>query len=410
MGTHHPGIVASTLAMNTVFFTYAYPPLKYPRSIQIARLVKYSRHRVRVLCCDDDSGKDHTLWEQGAENPIELRRFRRDGPAKYSPNWWIARILPPDPQRPWALATACALLRDGLVSAREVLVTFGDPMSDHLAGLEIRRRMNLPWIAHFSDPWSDNPYRRVSLAWLDRRLERSVLENVDRVVFTSRETMDLVMRKYPDAWRAKAVVVPHAYDPNLYGEAVAPADCLVIRYLGDLYRRRRADALVRALSLLAREKPEVLTGVRVELVGSSGGAAEKVRQADQLPPGLLTVLPPVDYLTSLRLMREAGLLLVIDAPSDHNVFLPSKLIDYIGAGRPIFAISPAGASSDLVQKLGGSVAHPERPLEIAEKLTAVLAGIQSGGNGQWGNPVVRASYAASRVVARFDELIDEVAS
>jgi len=396
--------------MNAVFFTYAYPPLKYPRSIQIARLVKYSRHRVRVLCCDDDSGKDPTLWEQGAANPVELRRFRRDGPTKYGPNWWITRILPPDPQRPWALATACTLLRDGIVSAREVLVTFGDPMSDHLAGLAIRRRIPLPWIAHFSDPWSDNPYRRVSLTWLDRRFERSVLENVDRVVFTSRETMDLVMRKYPHAWRAKAVVVPHAFDPSLYDEAVTPSDGLVVRYLGDFYRRRRADALVQALSLLAHEKPEALTGVRVELIGSSRGAAEKLSQVYQLPPGLLTVLPPVDYLTSLRLMREAALLLVIDAPSDHNVFLPSKLIDYIGAGRPIFAISPAGASSDLVQKLGGSVAHPERPIEIAERLAAVLASIRIGNNGQWGNPVVRASYAASQVVARFDQLIEEVAS
>jgi glycosyltransferase involved in cell wall biosynthesis len=403
-------VLASAVAVNAVFFTYAYPPLKYPRSIQIARLVKHSRHRVRVLCCDDDSGKDRTLWEQGTANPVELRRFRREEPAKYGPNWWIARLVPPDPQRSWALATARTLLRDHLASPNEVLVTFGDPMSDHLAGLAIKRRMHLPWIAHFSDPWTDNPYRRVPLPWLDRRFERSVLENADRVVFTSRETVDLVMQKYPETWRAKAVVIPHAYDASLYDEAVCPTDGLVVRYLGDLYRRRRADALVKALSFLAREQPEVLAGVRVELIGSSRRAAEDLRQVAELPPTLLTILPPVDYLTSLRLMREASLLLVIDAPSDYSVFLPSKLIDYIGAGRPIFAISPAGTSAELVRKLGGEVAHPERPVEIAERLSAVLTGIRAGCVGQWGNPAVRASYTATRIAAQFDQLIEDVAS
>jgi glycosyltransferase involved in cell wall biosynthesis len=362
-----------------------------------------------VLCCDDDSGKDPTLWEQSTANPVELRRFRREEPAKYGPSWWIARLVPPDPLRSWALVTARTLLRDDLVAPNEVLVTFGDPMSDHLAGLAIKRRMHIRWIAHFSDPWTDNPYRRVLLPWLDRRFEGSVLENVDRVVFTSQETLDLVMQKYPDTWRDKTVVIPHAYDPSLYDETVSPTDGLIVRYLGDLYRQRRADALVKALSLLAREQPEVLAGVRVELIGSSRGAAEDLRRVAELPPKLLTVLPAVDYVTSLRLMREASLLLVIDAPSDYSVFLPSKLIDYIGAGRPIFAISSAGASSDLVRRLGGAIAHPERPVEIAESLSAALAGIRAGCHGQWGNPAVRESYAATRVVAQFDQLIEDVA-
>jgi hypothetical protein len=45
----------------------------------------------------------------------------------------------------------------------------------------------------------------------------------------------------------------------------------------------------------------------------------------------------VGYQESLKLMSEADALLVIDAPADQSVFLPSKLIDYIGAGRPISA-------------------------------------------------------------------------
>jgi hypothetical protein len=68
----------------------------------------------------------------------------------------------------------------------------------------------------------------------------------------------------------------------------------------------------------------------------------------------------VDYKTSLALMESADLLLVIDAPFDQSVFLPSKLVDYIGAQRPIFAITPPGTSAKLVSDLGGMVAHPKK--------------------------------------------------
>ena len=53
---------------------------------------------------------------------------------------------------------------------------------------------------------------------------------------------------------------------------------------------------------------------------------------ESLPPGLVTVRPRVPYDESLRLTRDADALLVVDAPSaEPSVFLPSKLVEYIGA-------------------------------------------------------------------------------
>jgi glycosyltransferase involved in cell wall biosynthesis len=397
------------VAVSAIFFTYAYPPARYPRAIQISRLVKYSRHPIRVICCEDGSARDYTIANPRPGKPAELHAVTRRPLRLPDPRWLIDRLPAPDGYRRWAREAAAATLGNGWIRPGEVLVTFGDPMSDHLAGLQIRRATGAPWIAHFSDPWVDNPYHRKSILTnrLNRKLEREVVATADRLVFTTRETIDLVMAKYPPAWRAKATAIPHAYDPELYGERPRERTGIVVRHVGNFYAPRSPQALIEALARLHKEQPDALANVRVELVGQIRPALDD-RAAAALPSGLLKMRAPVDYLESLRLMQDADLLLVVDAPSEHSVFLPSKLIDYLGAGKPIMALSPPGASADLVVRLGGAAVRPDDAGAIAEKLAAAIAGLRKPHLLPWGDPGVRERYSAGRVVAEFDTVIDDL--
>ena len=54
---------------------------------------------------------------------------------------------------------------------------------------------------------------------------------------------------------------------------------------------------------------------------------------------------PCDYQTSLKWMAEAdALLLVENFDAKVGIYLPSKFVDYIWAGKPIVALSPAGGT------------------------------------------------------------------
>lgn len=396
--------------MKVVFFTYAYPPLKFPRSIQIARLVKYSRHSVRVVCCDDNVPKDFTITDHVDGKPAELLVFRRKDFKVFDPRYITSRLPLPDQYRTWALDTASRLVEQGGISPDDVLVTFGQPMSDHIAGLQLKRATGVPWIAHFSDPWSDNPFhKRPVITWLNRRMEESVIKSADRLVFTSEETVDLVMGKYPQECRLKASVLPHAFDSALYPPIQNTRSELVIRYLGNFYKSRNPNTLIIALAKLYKEYPEILRGVRVEMVGKIFGKIDYPDELNDLPAGFFNICSPVGYRDSLALMGESNLLLVIDAPSEQSVFLPSKLIDYIGAGRPILALSPPGAAATLVSRLGGRVVEPGDIADIAEKLSESIVNLRKGMPALWGDASVREEYAAPKVVARFDALIDELA-
>ena len=320
------------------------------------------------------------------------------------------RFLPfyassPDEFRSWVPRAELAIEQELRSRAfqPQALLTFGVPMSDHLLGLRLKSKLGVPWLAHFSDPWLDNAFHRHNILAnvINRRLEHSVVAAADRLIFTSAETLDLVMRKYPPAWREKARVLPHSFDPALYPAPSLDRSGPVLRYLGNFYGHRSPVPLFRALRTILRDEPALLAEVRVELVGQMPRRMREHATLRELPDGLVRLIYTVPYSRSLQLMSDADLLLVIDGPDDLSVFLPSKLVEYLGAGTPIFGIVPPGTSARLLARVGAPVADPRQPSDVArglrEALRLVHARRSDPSRHIWGDPAVRAEFHLDRV-------------
>lgn len=324
----------------------------------------------------------------------------------------------PDEHRSWAVRAGRELLDARWLKelAPEVMITFGEPMSDHVLGLILKQQLGLPWIAHFSDPWADNPFRRPHkmARRLNAGLEAQVISAADAVIFTSDETTALFRNKYGARIDGKAHTLPHSLEPDLYRSAARGPrhddGGLVARYLGNFYGHRTPLPVLRALARLATMRPDVASRLRVEFVGGVPSWMRYhplVRNAD---PARVRFSSSVPYQRSLELMIDADLLLVIDAPAKTSPFLPSKLIDYLGAGRPILGAVPPGPSQRLIERIGGWTADPRDSAGLAQAFAEFVA-----------NPGRRAAiaaracevaveYEASRIAARFDAIVAATAS
>jgi hypothetical protein len=393
------------MGVRLIFLSWAYPPMEYPRAIQVERLARHCAiGPIEIVCAATRTPRtagDVTIRE--IPEPARMRLYRRLNLAHVH-----AALVAPDPQRAWA-ADAARAIAERPLARDDVLVTFGQPMSDHCAGLALTRRFGNRWIAHFSDPWADNPFARAPLfRRRNLRLERAVIERADRVLLTSQETADLVMAKYPPAWRAKASVLPHAFDASLYPVREPGRGPLVMRYLGSLYGARSPLPLLRALEAMARRMPDLGARLTVEFIGTAAQRHKTEAAQMRLPEGLVRFLPTVDYRASLALMRAADLLLHIDAPAAESVFLASKLIDYIGARRPIFAVTPAGTAARLVAEIGGWIADPTAPDAIAARLAEAIAAVAAGRDADWGDETVRRRYDIGGVARAFDAIVGQV--
>lgn len=395
--------------MRLIFLSWAYPPMAYPRAIQVQRLTAHvNRRPLQVYCLAPDG--DRVMRIRDVSSGIDVVRIPRALPTRMMERSLPARrrgvLREYDVRYLWWRLAARHVIASG-AGADDVLVTFGQPMVDHLAGLAIKRRTGIRWIAHFSDPWSDNPFDPKGHA--ARGDEAAVIEAADTVIFTSQETADLVMAKYPAAWRTKAAVLPHGFDRRLYAAARPSGPEIVVRYLGNMFAGRGPDALLQALVILQVRARNLLANVCFEFIGEASEEARHHPLLAKLPAQCVRFVAKVGHVEAMALMASADLLLNIDAPADVSVFLPSKLVEYVGAGRPIFGITPEGTGKRLIDAIGGWTANPGNPSDIADRLADALAHVARHRGAAWGDGNVRQTYEASHVAAAFERIVDALA-
>lgn len=408
--------------LRVVAVAHDLPPRNLPQAIQIGRLLENLECAVTAItsCSTSDDGQSND--ELAVRKSPERIRVRDIAPTHRRPFQMLVRMLPialqiPDPHRIWANRVVRRLRQttsDGTRDAR-VLVTFGMPMSAHLVGLRAQEFGRTPWIAHFSDPWVANPFNRYGrlVRHVNSALEEKVIATADRIVVTSDETRDLFIERYQRNVEDRLIVVPHSFEPDMYPIAPTRSGRLVVRHLGAFYGTRTPEPLVAALATLLRRRPELRTRVRFELVGECSSRFLDLPSKHGVPDEMLRFVRPVPYQSSLELMCSADLLLIVDAPAARSVFLPSKLVDYMGSGTPIAGITPPGAADELIVRLGGSTAHPMDHEAIVDLLirsidsAAKLRESRNQGD-TWGEEEVRSEYRANLIGARFERLLREV--
>jgi hypothetical protein len=403
--------------------TFYYPPANNPRAIQVARLLRRVSFPTSIICSSfhdandrrDDSAALNSQHERIAVPfaRAALPRLATRTAGRFIKPFWDEL---PDDCRHWksAVIPAIEARRSSWSEKQLVLVTFGSPMSDHLIGLELKRKYGWPWLAFFSDPWTDNPFKTFNSFTRNANLkfEREVMETADRLLFTSEETIDLVLSKYSESMREKAGVLPHSFEPEQYPKT-EPQSKTTIRYLGDMYGPRTPRPLFAALAEIQREQPEVLKGVVFEFVGSMCDLDLASMGLNDLPAGLVRLTPTVSNLESLKLMTGADALMVIDAPAERSVFLPSKLVDYLGAAKPILGITPPGTAEKLISSLGGKTADPSNIEAVKRAILATIEMIRyrrdSGTfNSPFGEPSIRKRFEAESVAAEFETMVQEL--
>lgn len=379
-------------------------------------MASLSNYDVSAICVEPFKKwmrTDHSIDDYVLTHFADIERLAPTLFLRVMPFWQVAnRITHPDPLRLLhrrVMSAATARLESTNISC---LWTWGQWHSVHLVGAALKRlNPELPWIAYFSDPWSKNSFKKSGrrVQAIDRRLEEIVLSRADQLIFSTDETLTATLSDHPEAWLSKASVLPHCFDPSLFSRGAnrSSGEPFVIRYIGGFYGNRTPRPLIEALHSISHSDPGLLKNVRVELIGPLEKGIEGMIRTSGLRNNLLVHSSAVDYRDSLELMWSADLLLIIDAPAAHNNFLPSKLIDYIGAERPIFGITPPGTSRDIIMEIGGRTADPSDQQAICSGLTAAIREEQARKKDiTWGRQEVRDRFSASSIATDLENLID----
>jgi glycosyltransferase involved in cell wall biosynthesis len=377
--------------MRVLAITYAFAPLRYPATFRLTKWFKgldELGHEVTVVSVHPATfrgPKDETLGELVPGNVTNVQVRSPETTLVYRllrlRELWFYRLL-----FPWKMEwyrPALRRLRALDLESYDVVLSCSQPTVCHLLGLELKRTVQLPWVAYFSDPWVDNPYAHYPTQRIrDRNVsfERSVIGGADRLVFPSPEMRDQISRKYGPGAAAKSEVLPHCYVPEWYGRAprAEPRERDSIRILltGNFYGPRTPIPFLEKLQELTRGSG-AFSKVSVDIYGQMGSEYLSHPVWKELG-SLVRFCGSAGYLDSLAMMKDADYLLLIDADTGEgreSIFFPSKLADYLGSGNPIVGLTPSrGVSTRVLRETGNIVCSGGDDARLTSILLDMLKG------------------------------------
>jgi glycosyltransferase involved in cell wall biosynthesis len=292
----------------------------------------------------------------------------------------------------------------------ETIFTWAQYNSMSLVGLKIKKKLGkrIIWVSYFGDPWHQNPY--VPLTGLTKklnyRMQTNVFLNADLLLFPTEEMADYMTQNYGSAVKAKCKILPHSFDASLYPVETSSKSgpYITFKYIGQFYGPRKSELIIAGISVLLDRRPNLRAILRVEFIG---GVAQN-RLFENKFKDVLIQSPQVKYLQSLIEMKEADCLISLDAPTERNIFMSGKISDYIGARKPIIAITNIGATSKLISEYGGWIADPKKPEEIADAFENAISWIEVNKGIQFGNNEIYDSLQAKNIASKLLDIIEEI--
>ena len=321
-------------------------------------------------------------------------------------NRWV---MIPDKFFPWI--RPAAQVGEQIVRERHIDVVYStlDPASDHLVAHRLRRKTGVRYVAEFRDLWLGSPYfARAHPTFLHRalhaKLEKQVVNGCSAAVALSRGIQQYFEKTYP---LCRSRVIYNCFDPQEYPPAALPPEAFTVLYAGAFYSSRSPEPFMAGFFQFLQKHALQPSEARFVILGGSSDLNLNAMAKRQNIEAYMDLVARLPHKETLARMQSASTLLTVQSPED-NVHVPGKLFEYIGARRPIFAMSrPCEAAEMIAAYQLGWVAEP-KPDAVTAKLNEAYAAWKTRGHAAL-TVAAADRFGVRETTRQLASLLDEVA-
>lgn len=402
-----------------ICLTYHYPPFG---GVAVQRILRFTRYlseqgfECHVICAQPARAASVPLDPElvGEVPPhVQVHRLNPFEPECFINHWshpWdkfrrnllkiFAAMLVPDDQAMWIDQAAGACIRLAGKIGADILFATGPPFSTLLAGQRAAEMSGIPLVVDFRDDWT---LLRRNLKMLpaarqqrEEELEQRVLNTAAGVLTVTPPLAEEMKARSPHPERVH--MLPNGFDPlHFSGRSNEEPDGVVFS-AGSLYAKREPAGWFRAWERFHRAGGEL----RFELAGP---VTEDCRH--YFPPNR----PDCRWLGFLphrevrRRLRQASLNLAWLDPHLSVQSYTGKLLEYLGAGRPVLMLgAPESAAADLLTRSGLGFTVP------VDDEDGIIAALEKIARGDWKpqpDDSVIAPFNARQQVAELAAIFNE---
>lgn len=257
----------------------------------------------------------------------------------------------------------------------DVIYSTSPPHSSHIAAFLLAKLFGKPYVLDFRDPW------RIGGSLFQSRLKRVIIRNAAKVICVSKGECDELKAEFPELQDEHFAYITNGYDPeDMVAETHTQdrSSRLTLIHAGTIYSGI-AGEFFEALQQLVAQDHEVAKLIHVDLVGETAG-----EYADALGllegAGIVTDHGLQPHGTTLRMVQASDVLVILlGGTTFRPSHLPSKVFEYLHAGKPILAITQEGELAQIVRQSGLGIIVPPQSIDmVLEALRVLLADHATG--------------------------------
>lgn len=284
-----------------------------------------------------------------------LNENKKPGLAEELSTWIRGNFFIPDARKFWIKPSVKFLLGYLKNNPVDAIISTGPPHSMHLIALGIKKKLDIPWLADFRDPWTQiDFYHKLHLSRIadkkHKRLEKSVLAAADSVTTVSKNWGNDLIAIYP----RKIDIVTNGFDPqDFINEAPELDKKFTLTHVGSLNRDRNPNFLWATLKDICSGNSSFENDLKIKFIGKTDIAVFEQLEKE----GLSAKATRIDYMPHKEVIAEAArsqvLMLLINNTPNMAGIIPGKIFEYLASNRPILCIAPQnGDSANIIRESG----------------------------------------------------------
>lgn len=372
---------------------YPYPPV-WPEGMVNAKLalaMKNAGWHIDIVVAGHTKAinrypSEATVWQELADNVHIIDQGQRKTAVQRMFNAFRGLVLTGQMLHGlgWGLSVLDRVSKLNAEYRYDAIISRAIPDYAHFAALLVHRKTGLPWIANWNDPTPNHkfppPYGQGPFSPLAPNIKKwygAVCRHCSWHVFPSERLREYMCAYLPGRIKEKSSVIPHLAMQR-FSIAPQPHEGFSLCYAGSVLPPREVTVFFEGIRRFRQflEKSDLFC-VRF-LVDKPEIVAERANVMGVAD--VVKIEASVDYSQMPGVLAQSDVLVIIEAPLEEGIFLPSKIADYAQIGRPILALSPPrGTIVDIFSKHGGGIAVDcQSPETVANAFQELYAHWKAG--------------------------------
>jgi hypothetical protein len=285
---------------------------------------------------------------------IVKSRLPYDAKSKISKGLSILRF--PHPSCRWAKKTIPFALALAKQRKFDLIISTHPYMGCMIAAQKISEITRIPWIADMRDPWSEDHQSMFLNGCVFHRIlqkmEKQCLSTASKVVTINPQLANLLL-----ADTEKIEIIPNSFSPEefiSFNQKQPKGNFIHVVYTGTIQKSLTWKIFLDGIEKI---KKDINNRIVFDYYGNSYKQLTMLARDAGLDSGIFLNHGSVDRESALRATCNADFLLVFGwQGKGADCVVTGKVLDYLGARKPIIAITKLGtALADLIYQTGAGI-------------------------------------------------------